>query len=221
MSLNFLKPWEFSKIIIIIYIKLIMNLKNIKTELILLLSIIYIIIHTKIDFFSQHIIFIYKLQKILITHIIPLIINKIIIINKILINKYIYFQIFINKIIYINIIINFLNNISIIKFYIMINKYIYKLIKILNIFIYFFYWLIIFNLKIKESLKKKIFIINLEIINKILLGNYIYFNNKEIYNIYKICGNFDKITIVKDQQITSMFIWLINSMMLLINIINL
>lgn len=217
MNINFLKPWEFSRIILIYYISFIFKNK-LKINIIIILFILYVIIHTKIDFFSQHVIFINKIQKISLNHIIPFILNIFLKKNKNKLNKFIYFNKFIKNLIYLNLINIFLNKISIIKFYNMLNKHIYIIINILELLFYIIYWFLIFNLKIKNSIKKNILFININILNKILLGSYIYFNNKEIYSIYKICGRINKITVLKDQQISGMILWIINSMMLLLNI---
>lgn len=220
MNLKYFKPWEFSKIILLYYIIFLFKINKLKIKIITILFIIYINIHTQIDFFAQHIIFVNKIQKNLLNHIIPLIINIFFKINKFKINKFIYFNIFFKNIIYINLINIFFNTTSIIKFYIMLNNNIYTIKKILEIIIYIIYWIIVFKIKIKYNIKTKILIINLDILNKILIGNYIYFNNKEVYNIYKICGKINEITILKDQQISGMILWIINSMMLLLNIYN-
>lgn len=218
MNLKYFKPWEFSKLIFFYYTMLLFKINKLKIKVIIILFIIYIIIHTKIDFFSQHIIFINKIQKTLLNHLAPLIINIFFKINKNKINKFIYFNKIIKNIIYINLINIFLNEISVIKFYIMINKNLYTIKKILELIFYILYWFLFFNLKIKNNIKKNILIINLDILNKILLGNYIYFNNKEIYSIYKICGKINEITILRDQQFSGIILWLLNSMMLLLNI---
>ncbi|ASS47136.1 membrane protein [Candidatus Nasuia deltocephalinicola] len=223
MILNIIKPWEFSIIIIIIYIiciyKTLFLIRKNKFKLILIINIIYITIHTKIDFFSQHIIYINKIQELMIIHIIPTIINKFLKINKNIINKIIFIYNINEYINYIIIIINQLNIISIISFYIMINNNLYKFKNIINLTLFIIYWIININNKIYFNKIKYKLLITIKIIIKIIMGSYIYFNNKDIYTIYKICGEINFYKYIKNQQISGLIEWLINSMMLFLNII--
>lgn len=216
--INFFKPWEYSKLIIIIYtIIMYIAIKKNKIKIIIILNLIYLTIHTKFDFFSQHIIYIDKIQEIIISHIIPITISYFININ-IKINKIIFFYKIYEYINYTIIIVNQLTIIPLLNFYIMLNYISYKIKNYFKLIINILYWVIIINNKIKSNKIKYIIILNIKILISIINGNYIYFKIKEIYNIYKICGKINKTKFIKEQQISGLIEWITKSMMLLINI---